>query len=117
MKTLLAALTILTMSAGEVRVPIEDIRSITYDKSTGTEMYVHTTTGTETYQLSDIVRMSLSDVPEPSAIPTISAEDARDAQKVLINGTIYVIRDGKVFTIEGRPLSPTPFPKRGKGLK
>lgn len=102
MKTLLlAALTILTMSAGEVRVPIEDIRSITYDKTTGTEMYIHTTAGTQTYQLSDIVSMTLSDVPEPSAIPTISAEDARDAQKVLINGTIYVIHDGKVFTLNG----------------
>lgn len=98
---LLAALTILTMSAGEVRVPIEDIRSITYDKTTGTEMYVTTTTGTQTYQLSDIVSMSLSDVPEPSAIPTISAEDARDAQKVLVNGTVYVIHDGKVFTLKG----------------
>lgn len=98
---LLAALTILTMSAGEVRVPIEDIRSITYDKTTGTEMYVNTTTGSQTYQLSDIVRMTLSDVPEPSAIPTISAEDARDAQKVLVNGTVYVIRDGKVFTLKG----------------
>lgn len=113
---LLAALSILTTSVGEVQIPIADIQSISYDKTTGTEMYVNTTTGSQTYQLSDIVRMTLSDVPEPSAIPTISAEDARDAQKVLVNGTVYVIRDGKVFTLEGKPLSPTPFPNKGKGL-
>lgn len=101
---LLAALSILTTSVGEVQIPIADIQSISYDKTSGTEMYVHTTTGTQTYMLSDIERMTLSDVPEPSAIPSISAEDARDAQKVLVNGTVYVIRDGKVFTLKGEKL-------------
>lgn len=99
---LLAALTILTTSVGEVSIPIENIRSITYDKTSGTEMYVNTTTGTQTYQLSDIVRMSLSDVPDVTDIESITAEEARDAQKVLNNGTVYVLRDGKVFTLQGQ---------------
>lgn len=99
-----AALSILTTSLGEVQVPIESIQSITYDKTAGTEMYVHTTTGTQTYLLSDIVRMTLSDVPTPSSLETISAAEAQDAQKVLWNGVVYVIKDGKLYTISGASL-------------
>lgn len=86
---------------GVTEVPIGTIQSITYNRTTGAEMYVTTTNGTQTYPLGDIVRMSFVDVPDPTAIPEISKEEAVDAQKVLINGIIYVIRNGQVFTLKG----------------
>jgi len=87
-------------TTGEVQIPIATIRSIRFDHTTGTTMYVDTQS-TATYQVSGIVKMTLLNVPEFTALEEISIEDAKDAQKVLLNGIIYIIKDGRVYTLRG----------------
>lgn len=99
-----AALVIQTQSQGEIQVPIATIRTINYDKTGGTAMYITTIDGTQTYVLSDILRMSLSGVPVLSALPKITDKNTTAAQKVLINGVPYLIQDKRVFTLKGEQL-------------
>lgn len=97
-----AMLHIQTQSQGNIQVPIATIRSITYDKTNGTKMYITTVDSTQTYLLSDILCMSFSNVPQPMAISNVTTEKtANSTQKVLINGTIYLIQNNKVFTLKG----------------
>ena len=96
-----AMLNIQTQNQENIQVPIATIRSITYDKTNGTKMYITAIDSTQTYLLSDILRMSFSNVPQPMAIPNVTIEKANNAQKVLINGTIYLIHNNRVFTLKG----------------
>lgn len=96
-----AMLHIQTQSQGNIQVQIATIRSITYDKTNGTKMYITTIDSTQTYLLSDILRMSFSNVPELTAIPNITTTKANSTQKVLINGRIYLIQNNRVFTLKG----------------
>ena len=96
-----AMLNIQTQNQGNIQVPITTIRTITYDKTSGTKMYVNTIDSTQMYLLTDILRMSFSDVPQAMGIPDVRAKKANSTQKMLINGTIYLIQNNRIFTLKG----------------
>lgn len=94
-------LSIETQSQGTIQIPVTTIVEITYDKTTGTEMYLTTNDATQTYQISDIVRMTLSNMPAATSVELISPAEAEGAQKILYQGTIYILRNGRIYTLKG----------------
>lgn len=97
-------LIIQTQSNGNQSIPTASIAKITYDKTAGTTMYLHTQSGQQTILLSDIVRITLENMPEVTTLEQIEAADAEDAHKIMYNGHVYVIRDGHIFTMKGEKL-------------
>lgn len=97
-------LIIQTQSNGNQPFPVASIAKITYDKTAGTAMYVHTQSEQQIFLLSDIVHITLENMPEVTALEQIEASDAEDAHKIMYNGHVYVIRDGHIFTMKGEKL-------------
>ena len=97
-------LLILKRTNDEVKIPIATIQKIAYDKTAGTEMYVYTTTGKDTYQVSEITRMTLENVPEPTAVEDIEVSETVGAMKFFHQGTIYIVKDGQIYTLKGEKL-------------
>jgi len=97
-------LVILTTTSGEVQIPIASIQKITYNQATQDSMYVNTVAGVQTYALDQVIRMTLTNVPEPTSIDEVSTTDADTTRKVMIGGTVYILRDNKLFTIKGETI-------------
>jgi len=93
-------LLILTNGSDEISVPIASIKTITYDKA-GTTMYVNTNAGTDSYAVAGITRMTLSNVPEPTALSQFTDSPIPQLTKIVKDGVVYVVRDGKLFTMKG----------------
>jgi len=96
-------LLILTTTSDEISIPIASIKTITYDKA-GTIMYVNTNAGTNSYAVADITRMTLTDVPEPTAISQLTVSPIDQLTKIVKDGVVYVVKDGKLFTMKGEPV-------------
>ncbi len=84
-----------------VQIPIASIQKITYDQEGLATMYVITNQGTQTYALSDVQRMTLANVPAYTDLPEIQEHQASEAQKILINGMVYILKDGRLYTLSG----------------
>ena len=98
-------LLILTTTSGEVQIPIASIEKITYDKGYGTTMYLTTISGTSSittsYELASIQQMTLANVPDPTGLEaiTLPADEVEKAYKFIHNGIVYIIKDGKTYTL------------------
>ena len=97
-------MTIYKTNGEEIQLPISQVVSIQYDKTSGTEMYVMTTSGKQTYLVAEVSKITLSDVPDATAIESVEAAEAVGAKKFLHNGVVYVVSDGKVFSVKGEKL-------------
>jgi|GEM_PF-3049064 len=97
-------LVILLTTTEEVQIPVASIQKITYDKSELDTMYVHTQAGTQTYMLSEVVKMTLTNVPEPTALSELKEVEKETDRKILIDGVVYILKDGKIYTMKGEPV-------------
>lgn len=93
-------LLILTTSSDEVQIPIASIQKITYDEA-GTTMYVATNSGLKTYAVTDIVKMTLANVPEATALNQLTDSPTPQLTKFEKDGAIYIVQDGKIYTMKG----------------
>jgi len=93
-------LLILTTESGQVEIPIASIQKITYDKA-GTTMYVNTNAGTDSYLVASITQMTLSNVPEVTALTQLTDSPVNQFTKFEKDGVVYVVKDGKIYTMKG----------------
>jgi len=94
-------LLILTTGSEQVQVPIASIQKITYDKVGQATMYVHTSVGTQTYATADIQQMTLTGVPEATALKQLTDSPTDQLTKIVRDGVVYVVKDGQLFTMKG----------------
>ncbi len=88
-----------TTTTGEITVPIASIQKITYNDA-GTEMYIFTAAGKQTIEVANVVSMTLSNLPTGIELPTID-KPSQDSRKVVLNGQVYIIQDGHIYTLKG----------------
>ena len=99
--TFLTAMLVLITNASSVQIPISSIESIQYN-SDGSSMLVNTQSGQQSYAVADIQQMTISD--SANAIESISESDAKGAKKILQDGMIYVIKEGKLYNLKGEEM-------------
>jgi len=98
-------LLILSTTSGEVQIPISTIQKITYDKN-ATTMYVYTNSCTNTYSVADISQMTLGNSSTTTKLDNTSfplGADQGEVTKFTKDGVVYVIKDGKIYTMKGEP--------------
>jgi len=96
-------LLILTTNSGEVQIPIASIQKITYDES-GATMYVSTAGGNQSYAVANISQMTLNNVPAATALNQLTDSPIPQLTKFEKNGVVYVVKEGKVYTLKGEKL-------------
>lgn len=94
-------LLVLTTTSEQVQIPIASIQKITYDKVGQATMYVLTSAGTQTYATADIQQMTLTGVPEATALKQLTDSPLHQLTKIVQNGVVYVVKDGQLFTMKG----------------
>ena len=95
-------MTISTAGGDEV-LNVSEIRKITY---LGDDMVVLRKDATsQSFAMADISSITLQNMPEPQDTETVSVETTSNkARKVLINGVMYIEKDGQRFSILGNRL-------------
>jgi len=99
----LPTMLIITTTDNEVKVPVASIQKITYNKA-ATLMYVQTTSGTDSYEVASITRMTLNNGNAPTTLNQLTDSPIPQLTKFEKDGVVYVVKDGKIYTVKGEKL-------------
>ena len=93
----------ISTGSGSTVLHISDIRKVTYS---GDNMVVLRTDATsQSFAMAEISSVTLQNMPEPQDTEAVTVQTSSNkARKVLINGVIYIEKDGQLFSILGARL-------------
>lgn len=93
-----------TTGNGSQEIALSTLRKVTYS---GDNMVVVLRDGTNsTFAMAEVASVTLQNIPEPTTpqdAETVRSNESK-ARKVLINGVIYIEKDGQRFSILGAKL-------------
>ena len=90
----------ITSSDGTQTIALSDLRKVTYDAD---NMVVTLNNGNiANLAMANISSVTLQNMPQD--VETVAAEPSEKARKVLINGVMYIEKDGQRFSILGNRL-------------
>ncbi|MGM9810149.1 MAG: hypothetical protein ACI30J_04690 [Paludibacteraceae bacterium] len=89
---------IVSTDAGDSVVVVSSIQKIFYSD---TQMHILCKDSTQmAFAVADIDEMRLESVPQPTGVPTVLSEQD-GVRKVLVNGQVYIVRNGKWYSVRG----------------
>ena len=85
------------------QVALSDLRKVTYS---GDNMVVTLRDGnTSNFAMADVTSVTLQNVPTPTQdVDQVTGEQETKTRKVVINGVIYIEKDGERFSLLGTKL-------------
>ena len=93
----------ITVGTSSQQIALSDLRKVTYS---GDNMQVLLRDGnTTTFAMADVSSVTLQNVPTPTQdVDFVSGEQNESTRKVLINGVLYIEKNGERFSVLGTRL-------------
>jgi len=93
----------ITVGTSSQQITLSDLRKVTYS---GDNMQVLLRDGnTTTFAMADVSSVTLQNVPTPTQdVEDVLGDTHESTRKVLINGVIYIEKDGQRFSVLGTKL-------------
>lgn len=90
----------ITSSDGTQTIALSDLRKVTYE---GDNMVITLNNGNiASIAMANISSVTLQNMPQD--VENVAAEPSEKARKVLINGVLYIEKDGQRFSVLGNRL-------------